>query len=39
MNIKDWDPAAKGNPSIVVVTADGVELRVVLFRYKRAPTQ
>jgi hypothetical protein len=38
MDIKNWDTTAKGNPSIVVM-AKGVELRVVLFRYKKAPTQ
>jgi hypothetical protein len=38
MDIRNWDATAKGNPSIVV-RAKGVERRVVLFRYKRAPTQ
>jgi hypothetical protein len=38
MDIRNWDTTAKGNPSIVV-EAKGVERRVVLFRYKKAPTQ
>jgi hypothetical protein len=38
MDIKNWETTAQGNPSIVV-KAKGVERRVVLFRYKQAPTR